>query len=78
MDSVSIEEGIEGDVIQKLRSMGHSVIGPLGGYDRATFGRGHVITRGAWWAGSDPHVYKGTDTLWAGTEPRMDGLAVGF
>ena len=75
---VSVEEGITDAVIKKLRSMGHSVDGPVTGHARALFGRGHVITKGAWWSQSQQDIYKGTEMLWAGTDPRVDGLAVGF
>ena len=78
VSSVSIEEGISDEVIAKLRSMGHSVEGPVTGHDRALFGRGHVITKGAWWSKSEQNIYKGTDMLWVGTDPRVDGLAVGY
>ena len=74
---MSVEEGITDTVIEELRYKGHSVDGPVSGHARALFGRGHVITKGAWWSQSQD-IYKGTEMLWAGTDPRVDGLAAGY
>ncbi len=78
MGSVSLEEGIGEKVLEKLRSKGHAIEGPVCGYARALFGRGHVITRGAWWARENTRVDTTTRVLWAGSDPRVDGIAVGY
>jgi len=39
----------------------------VSGYNRATFGRGQIIRR-------DPQ----SGVLWAGSDPRADGCAMGF
>ncbi|CAG2199982.1 ggt [Mytilus edulis] len=44
-NSISAEEGISEEVIEELRSYGHTMTGPVIGYDRASFGRGQVIAR---------------------------------
>lgn len=74
-----VEEGVELEVTQRLRQMGHNVTGVASGAQRVIFGRGQVITRGAWWdrSGSgavckDPTVY------WAGSDPRADGIVAGY
>ena len=64
---VSLEEGISEQVVEKLRDMGHPIKGVITGYNRATFGRGQIIRR-------DPQ----TGVLWAGSDPRSDGCAMGF
>jgi gamma-glutamyltranspeptidase/glutathione hydrolase len=63
---VALEEGITPETMQALQGMGHDVR-PTAGYERATFGRGQVILRD-----SD------TGVLWAGSDPRADGQALGF
>ena len=53
--------------------------GPVKGHARAVFGRGHVITKGAWWMPKDQEVAcNEKDVLWAGSDPRTDGLALGY
>jgi len=64
---VSLEEGIAEEVVNKLREMGHPIKGVITGYNRATFGRGQIIRR-------DPQ----SGVLWAGSDPRSDGCAMGF
>lgn len=63
--AVSLEEGIPVKVMSELVQKGHPVM-PVSGQGRAIFGRGQIIRKnayGAWEAGSDP---------------RADGLALGF
>lgn len=68
-----IEEGIPEETIDQLRSYGHSVTGPITGYDRSAFGRGQVISRGKL-----TNFEPGSKVYWAGTDPRSDGIAVGY
>ena len=77
--NVCVEEGIPNDVIEKLKVKGHKVSGPLGGWDRSLFGRGHVITRGAWWKHeSRSDLRDDPQTWWAGSDARADGVALGY
>ncbi|ESO87456.1 hypothetical protein LOTGIDRAFT_220165 [Lottia gigantea] len=72
---VSLEEGIQEDTIRVLKDKGHNVEGPLVGYDRSLFGRGHVIAKGDWWRGD---TSSRSDVWWGGCDPRTDSSAVGF
>ena len=63
---VALEEGISVDVMARLSQMGHQ-IRQVSGQERAIFGRGQVILR-------DPE----SGVLWAGSDPRADGCAMGF
>lgn len=47
--------------------------GPVIGYDRASFGRGQVIARGTL-----PNSDSKSNVYWAGTDPRCDGIAIGY
>ncbi|KAF7202756.1 glutathione hydrolase-like YwrD proenzyme isoform X1 [Nothobranchius furzeri] len=72
---VNLEEGIDQEVAVELRRRGHQVNWPVTGHERCQFGRGQIITVGDWWnrsAGSPSRV------LWAGSDPRADGCAVGY
>jgi gamma-glutamyltranspeptidase/glutathione hydrolase len=64
---LSLEEGIPEEVVTKLRDMGHPIKAVVTGFNRATFGRGQIIRR-------DPQ----SGVLWAGSDPRADGCAMGF
>ncbi|XP_013386546.1 uncharacterized protein LOC106156026 [Lingula anatina] len=76
---VSFEDGVPDPVLQQLKAMGHEIKGPVYGYDRFLFGRGHVITRGAWWADDKSgDIADDSSVLWAGTDPRADGIPIGF
>jgi gamma-glutamyltranspeptidase/glutathione hydrolase len=62
---VSLEEGIAVKVMSELASKGHS-IQPVSGHARSIFGRGQIIRK------------KKNDVYEAGSDPRADGLALGF
>jgi gamma-glutamyltranspeptidase/glutathione hydrolase len=65
---VLLEEGLaDEEAVAALRAMGHVVEGPVPGHARAVFGRGQVITRD-----------KGSGVLCGGSDPRGDGLALGW
>ena len=76
-----LEEGIDESVVQALERKGHK-IQLIQGHDRAMFGRGQVITRGAWWADGLGQAEADRDAAplvyWAGSDPRADGQAAGF
>jgi gamma-glutamyltranspeptidase/glutathione hydrolase len=61
---VGLEDGIPLDVMSGLADLGHRVL-PRTGYARSLFGRGQVIQ-------VDPE----SGALWAGSDPRADGLAM--
>ena len=63
---VRVEEDIDPKIVDELKRRGHEVL-VLSGYDRGTFGGGQVISR-------NPE----TGVLVAGSEPRKDGMAVGW
>ena len=69
---VSVEEGVVEEVLEQLRALGHDVAGPVSGHARATFGRGQVIQR------RRVRGEEGEGVLWAGSDPRADGMAVGY
>jgi gamma-glutamyltranspeptidase / glutathione hydrolase len=63
---VMLEEGIPAETAAGLQSLGHSVH-MVREYERVIFGRGQIICRDA-----------ATGVLWAGSDPRADGLAMTF
>ena len=72
--SVSFEEGISECTIGELKALGHVVEGPVKGYNRKLFGRGQIITRRL--AKSPDGSYQ--PVYWTGSDPRADGMAIGF
>lgn len=62
--AVAIEDGVPPSMLAALEGMGHRVK-RITGMERALFGRGQVILR-------DPH----SGTLWGGSDPRADGVAM--
>ncbi|XP_077440419.1 glutathione hydrolase-like YwrD proenzyme isoform X2 [Vanacampus margaritifer] len=76
--SVNLEEGIGEEVAAALRRRGHKVNWPVTGHKRSQFGRGQIITLGDWWDPSANHSDHPTRVLWAGSDPRSDGCAMGF
>ncbi len=64
--TVALEEGLPADLVAGLHARGHHLNPQVGGLARAQFGRGQIIWRDDW------------GTLWGGSDPRADGLALGF
>lgn len=62
--SVALEDGIPVEVMSRLAKIGHKVT-PTSGFGRGIFGRGQIILRD-----------RKTGTLWGGSDPRADGLAM--
>ncbi len=63
---VAIEEGIPIRIMSELARMGHDIV-PVSGLGRAIFGRGQIIQRN-----------QATGVLWAGSDPRADGMAIAY
>ena len=63
---IDLEAGLDTQTIEGLAALGHRT-NVVDGYDRELFGGGQVIAR-------DPE----TGVLRAGSEPRNDGVAVGW
>ena len=79
---VAVEEGISLETIMKLKEMGHNIEGPVLGHNRALFGRGQIIVsrpvgKGGGATGDDGKTDQ-EQVLWAGSDPRADGLALGY
>ncbi|XP_065066294.1 glutathione hydrolase-like YwrD proenzyme [Rhopilema esculentum] len=68
--SISIEQGIPEKVIEDLEKFGHVITGPVCGYDRSLFGKGQIIQQ--------RKDKSGQIVLWAGSDPRGDGCAIGY
>jgi gamma-glutamyltranspeptidase/glutathione hydrolase len=64
--TVALEDGIPLDVMSDLASMGHNIM-PRTGMSRMIFGRGQVILRD-----------NNSGVLCAGSDPRADGMAIGW
>ena len=65
---VALEEGLcSPAVAAALKAMGHPIVGPLRGHDRANFGRAQVITRD-----------RTSGVLAGGSDGRADGCAMGY
>lgn len=74
-----VEDGITPEVINSLKVKGHLVTGPVRGMERSLFGRGHVISRGAWWRRKDSRIADDNNkALWVGSDSRADGIAMGY
>lgn len=65
--AVMLEEGIEDDVVVSLEKQRHLLVKGLKGYKRAIFGKAQIIKRD-----------RKTEVLWAGSDCRSDGCAMGF
>ncbi|XP_063962056.1 glutathione hydrolase-like YwrD proenzyme [Lytechinus pictus] len=77
-DLVHLEESFPSSTFDALWSKGHKVKS-MSGFEREMFGRGQVITKGDWWS-AETHCGEGerSQVLWAGSDPRGDGMAVGM
>lgn len=73
--TIWLEDGISQEVKDKLHNLGHTIKYPVKGFERIKFGRGHIITKGSWW---DKSENSSNSVLWAGCDPRTDGLALGY
>ena len=64
---VFMEEGIEDAVVKELQRRGHLLRANVRGHDRSLFGRAQIIRRD-----------RATGVLWAGSDGRSDGCAMGY
>ncbi|CAJ1917370.1 unnamed protein product [Cylindrotheca closterium] len=64
---VQIEGGVDEKEIVKLKAMGHKLQDKVVGHARATFGRAQIIKRD-----------RTNGVLWAGSDGRADGCAIGY
>jgi gamma-glutamyltranspeptidase/glutathione hydrolase len=65
--TVQLEEGISNQVLKDLKVKGHRMKANITGHARSIFGRAQIIKK-------DPE----TGVLWAGSDGRADGCAMGF
>lgn len=65
--TVFLEEGIDDVVIEELRDLGHNIKCGVQGHERSIFGRAQIIKRD-----------RVTGVIWAGSDGRADGSAMGF
>lgn len=64
---VSLEGGVDDQEVKTLHERGHSLEDGVVGYARALFGRAQIIKRD-----------RKTGVLWAGSDGRADGCAIGY
>jgi gamma-glutamyltranspeptidase/glutathione hydrolase len=64
---VQLEQGISEKVVEELVARGHHVEANLSGHSRSVFGRAQIIKKD-----------RRNDVLWAGSDGRADGCAMGF
>jgi len=65
--TVQLEDGVDEEDVTELRRRGHSVVSNVVGHDRAVFGRAQII-----------HRDRTSGVLWAGSDGRADGCAMGY
>jgi gamma-glutamyltranspeptidase/glutathione hydrolase len=65
--TIFLEHGVDEAVIEELKRRGHKMTTGLRGHKRALFGRAQIIKRD-----------RRTGVLWAGSDGRADGCAIGF
>mmetsp|Transcript_25661 Transcript_25661/g.37634 ORF Transcript_25661/g.37634 Transcript_25661/m.37634 type:complete len:623 (-) Transcript_25661:1850-3718(-) len=65
--TVLLEDGVDPNVVEDLQRMGHNMTPRVSGYDRSAFGRAQIIRRN-----------RDTGVLWAGSDGRADGCAMGY
>lgn len=64
---VSLEDGINDKDLEELKKRGHKMRPRVSGHTRSLFGRAQIIKRD-----------RKTGVLWAGSDGRADGCAIGF
>ena len=64
---VQLEGGVTPKDVDELKRRGHNLISNVIGHDRAVFGRAQIIQRN-----------RTTGVLWAGSDGRADGCAMGY
>ena len=75
---VKLEAGIAEAVVDVLRERGHEVRGQVTGHERAVFGRGQIIACREFWNESRATCANPKRVLWAASDPRSDGCAIGY
>jgi gamma-glutamyltranspeptidase/glutathione hydrolase len=65
--SVQLEGGVEEKEVIELKRRGHDLVPNVIGHDRAVFGRAQII-----------HRNRASGVLWAGSDGRADGCAMGY
>jgi gamma-glutamyltranspeptidase/glutathione hydrolase len=65
--TVALEDGIREEVLEELKQRGHKMRSGVSGHERSVFGRAQIIKRD-----------RKTGVLWAGSDGRADGCAMGF
>nr|XP_009664201.1 PREDICTED: LOW QUALITY PROTEIN: gamma-glutamyltranspeptidase 2-like [Struthio camelus australis] len=77
---LSLEDGVSRAVAEEdLRARGHWSRWPISGHNRSLFGCGQIIAKGDWWQSWGSASSKHLQTvLWAGSDPRGDGCAMGY
>jgi gamma-glutamyltranspeptidase/glutathione hydrolase len=64
---VDLEGGVEKEALEGLKSRGHKMSTDVVGYERSVFGRAQIIKRD-----------RTNGVLWAGSDGRADGCAMGY
>lgn len=65
--SVHLESGVQMEEVMELQRRGHDLVPNIMGHDRAVFGRAQII-----------HRNRTSGVLWAGSDGRADGCAMGY